>query len=183
MTDNNGHVDGDDYTWENTNASQAGAVLNPAGPGVVAAFAELRERFGAAFDAIEDVDAWVKGQRSGEPEPGTTDAWAERWQRLGQRTVGQALDALEAPDLRTADQVERDDVAALRADLERLAELVRLTTGPVDVALQVDEHGDQIVELGLRCDNLVDALQALTVRVATVERTVAGLVKVLEVRL
>lgn len=120
MNQQNGHVDGDDYTWEGATI-QAGAVLNVAQPA--------------------------------------------------------------GPDLRTLAEREQDDVAALRADLAALAETVRLTTGPVDVALQVDEHGDQIVELGVRCDNLVDALQALTVRVVTVERTVAGLVKVLEVRL
>jgi hypothetical protein len=71
-------------------------------------------------------------------QPGTADAWAERWQ---QRRGG--------PDLRTADQVERDDTA----------------------------------QLALRCDNLVDALAAMGGRVAALERTVAALVKVLEVRL
>jgi hypothetical protein len=147
------HVDGDDYTWENGDTSKAGGVLYPAGPGVVAAFAELREQFGAAFDAIPDVDAWVKAQRSGEPEPGTADAWAERWQRcapgrdleLPAELAAEGWEMRPAvltyrPDLRTADQRERDDVA----------------------------------ELGLRCDNLVDALAALAGRVAALEARLAG---------
>lgn len=101
MTQHNGHVDGDDYTWQ-AGPVQAGAVFIP------------------------------------DAQPGTADAWAERWQ---QRRGG--------PDLRTADQVERDDTA----------------------------------QLALRCDNLVDALAAMGGRVAALERTVAALVKVLEVRL
>lgn len=59
-------------------------------------------------------------------------------------------------DLRTPDQRERDDVAALWAEIARLRELVQLTTAPVDVALRVD--------------NLVDALEYLTQRVAELER-------------
>ena len=148
MTDDNGHVDGDDYTWEGATI-QAGAVLNVAQPGTGAPAG--RGRY-----SMEDTMY--------ELEPA-------------------AVRSVAGPDLRTLAEREQDDVAALRANLAALAETVRLTTGPVDVALQVDEHGDQIVELGVRCDNLVDALQALTVRVATVERTVARLVKVLEVRL
>jgi hypothetical protein len=104
-------------------------------------------------------------------QPGSDAAWAQRWQPSGTH------------DLRTLAEREQDDVAALRADLDRLAELVRLTTGPVDVALQVDAQRDQIIELVLRCDNLVDALAAMGGRVAALERTVAALVKVLEVRL
>ena len=103
MTQHNGHVDGDDYTWQ-AGPVQAGAVFIP------------------------------------DAQPGTAAAWAERWQRQA-GTV--------APDLRTADQVERDDTA----------------------------------QLALRCDNLVDALAAMGGRVAALERTVAALVKVLEVRL
>lgn len=59
-------------------------------------------------------------------------------------------------DLRTPDQRERDDVAALWAEIARLRELVQLTTAPVDVALRVD--------------NLVDALEYLTQRVTELER-------------
>ena len=59
------------------------------------AFANLRERFGAYFDAIPDVDAFVKEQRSGDewprPLPGvepTPDEWAQR--------VNARLNALDA---------------------------------------------------------------------------------------
>jgi hypothetical protein len=129
---------------------------------------------------------WENGDTSKAPpvlntpaESGTADAWADRWQRQAER-----LGLMEiSPDLRTLAEREQDDVAALRADLERIEATVRLKIGPVDVALQVDEHGDQIVELGLRCDNLVDALAALTVRLVTLERSVARLAEVLEVRL
>lgn len=40
-------------------------------PSAAEAMAELRERFGHYFDAIEDVDEWVRQQRSGEDVPPT----------------------------------------------------------------------------------------------------------------
>ena len=58
-------------------------------------------------------------------------------------------------DCRTPAERTDAELAALRADLDRLAETVRLTTGPVDVALTVDE--------------LRDALAYLTNRVTTLE--------------
>ena len=76
-------------------------------------------------------------------------------------------------DLRTPDQRERDDVAELWAEIERLRDLVQLTTAPLDVALRVD--------------TLVDELQALTWRVAALEQdmtTLRGtLERVFEIRL
>lgn len=42
------------------------AALTAPGKTITEAFAELREQFGAAFDAIQDVDAWVKAVRSGD---------------------------------------------------------------------------------------------------------------------
>ncbi len=141
MNGDNQHVDGDDYTWDG-GTSNGAPVFNSDAVGDET-LAELREKFGAYFDAIEDVDAWCAAVRRGDDPP--------------------------APDLRTLAEREHDDVAALRADLDRLAELVRLTTGPVDVALQVDAQRDQIAELGLRCDNLVDALAALAGRVKALE--------------
>ena len=71
-------------------------------------------------------------------------------------------------DLRTPDQVARDDIAALRDELRRLGEFVRLKTGPVDVALEVDAQGAQLGDFGRRLDVL--------------EMTVAKLVTLLEVR-
>ena len=120
MTDNNGHVDGDDYTWQ-AGPVPVGTVFKPSDT-----LAELREQFGPYFDAIDDVDAWVREQRSGEP------------------------------DLRTADQVERDDVAALHRRMEALEAIVRAK-----------------VQVGQIDAGRLDALEA----------TVAALVKVLEVRL
>lgn len=161
MTDNNGHVDGDDYTWDGD--SQPGAVLKPA-----AAFAALRAQFGAEFDrAFPAGLAGLAARDQAQAEPGT----AGRYSLLDEMTeLEPAWPVLTyRPDLRTADQVERDDVAALRADLERLAELVRLTTGPVDVALQVDMQRDKLGDFDRR--------------LAQLEQTVAGLVKVLEVRI
>jgi hypothetical protein len=38
-------------------------------PSATEAMAELREKFGHYFDAIEDVDEWVRQQRSGEDSP------------------------------------------------------------------------------------------------------------------
>ncbi len=73
---------------------------------------------------------------------------------VGELLAGQTV-TLEI-DLRTPDQRERDDVAALWAEIARLRELVQLTTAPIDVALRVD--------------NLVDALEMLTRRVAALER-------------
>ena len=145
MNSDNQHIDGDDYTWGG-DALQPAAVLKPAD-----AFAELQAQFGAYFDAIPDVDAFVREQRG--CEPGTVAAWVERW-RIGSGVplldeLTEIEPARVGPDLRTADQVERDDTA----------------------------------QLALRCDNLVDALAAMGGRVAALERTVAALVKVLEVRL
>ena len=165
MNSDNQHIDGDDYTWGG-DALQPAAVLKPAD-----AFAELQAQFGAYFDAIPDVDAFVREQRG--CEPGTVAAWVERW-RIGSGVplldeLTEIEPARVGPDLRTLAEQERDDVAALRGDLDRLAELVRLKTGPVDVALEVD----------MQRDKLGDFEQ----RLAALERTVAALVKVLEVRL
>jgi hypothetical protein len=55
--------------------------------------------------------------------PGTAAAWVERWQR--QARLGGA-----GPDLRTLDQVERDDVAALH---RRMAALEATVTALVKV--------------------------------------------------
>ena len=67
------------------------------------AFANLREQFGAYFDAIPDVDAFVKEQRGGDewprPLPGvepTLDKWAQR--------VNARLNALEAAVSQLADR-------------------------------------------------------------------------------
>ena len=59
-------------------------------------------------------------------------------------------------DLRTAPEQQQDDVAALRAEVARLAELVRLTTGPVDVALEVNRLRDEMQYLRLRLDRMED---------------------------
>ncbi len=143
MNSDNQHIDGDDYTWGG-DALQPAAVLKPAD-----AFAELQAQFGAYFDAIPDVDAFVREQRG--CEPGTVAAWVERWRIGSGATLLNDAGTLArvGPDLRTADQVERDDAA----------------------------------QLALRCDNLVDALAAMGGRVAALERTVAALAKVLEVRI
>lgn len=138
MNSDNQHVDGDDYTWEA--ASPAGAVLKP---GCAAAFAVLRAQFGAEFDRAfpagwEGLAARDQAQASGV---------TSRYSLLDELTEMEPAQA--GPDLRTADQVEREDVA----------------------------------QLHLRCDNLVDALAAQAGRLATLEQTVATLVKVLEVRL
>jgi hypothetical protein len=92
---------------------------------------------------------------AGPAAPGSEGAWADYWDRQGQRTLGAVL-AAAGPDLRTADQREQDDVAGLRVELERLRELVQLTTAPVDIALRID--------------TVIDALQALTWRVEALER-------------
>lgn len=87
------------------------------------------------------------------------------------------------PDLRTADQVERDDIAqlnlrcdnlvdvaaALRIDLNQLAETVRLATGPVDVAFQLYSQGGKLVDVDRR--------------LAAMEATLVKLIEMLEVRL
>ena len=59
-------------------------------------------------------------------------------------------------DLRTATEQQQDDVAALRAEVARLAELVRLTTGPIDVALEVNCLRDEVQYLRLRLDRMED---------------------------
>lgn len=46
-------------------------------PSATEAMAELREKFGHYFDAIEDVDEWVRQQRSGEDDPPTTQQEAQ----------------------------------------------------------------------------------------------------------
>ncbi len=103
------------------------------------------------------------------PERGTEAAWAERWQRQGQRSRE------VAPDLRTADERARDDVAGLRRDLERLAETVRLTTGPVDVALQVDAQRNDVAQLKLRIENLLDVCEAQEARLRKLEQRLVEL--------
>lgn len=108
MNGQNGHVDGDDYTYD---VPTGGAVFNPLAElaawdqaGAVVAFAELRERFGAHFDAIEDVDAWVREQRGG-------------------------------PDLRTAAEKEQADVAALDRRLAALEATVARLVKVLEVRL------------------------------------------------
>ena len=62
-------------------------------------------------------------------QPGTADAWAERWQ---QRRGG--------PDLRTADQVERDDTAQLALRCDNLVDALAALAGRVraiEAALQI----------------------------------------------
>lgn len=115
MTDNqneqNGHIDGDDYTWQ-AGPVQAGAVFIP------------------------------------DAQPGTADAWAERWQRQAARANGAALELpaelaadgwqlhqAAGPDLRTADQVERDDVAALHRRLAALEATVAMLVKVLEVRL------------------------------------------------
>lgn len=74
-----------------------------------------------------------------------------------------------AIDLHTPDQKMRE----LASEVQRLRELVELTTAPVDVALRVD--------------NLVDALEMLTRRVTQLERSLAtlrlSLEQIFEIRL
>ena len=74
-----------------------------------------------------------------------------------------------------ARQQAQDDVAQLRRDLERLAETVRLTTGPVDVALQVDAQRDDVAQLQLRIDNLLDVCEAQEARVRKLEQRLVSL--------
>lgn len=125
MNSDNQHVDGDDYTWGG-DALQPAAVLKPAD-----AFAELQAQFGAYFDAIPDVDAFVREQRG--CEPGTVAAWVERW-RIGSGVplldeLTEIEPARVGPDLRTADQVERDDVERLEGRLAALeATVTKLLT-------------------------------------------------------
>ena len=66
-------------------------------------------------------------------------------------------------DLRTAPEQQQDDVAALRAEvaalrteLARQAELLRLSVGPVDVALEVNRLRDEMQYLRLRLDRMED---------------------------
>ena len=68
--------------------------------------AELREHFGAYFDAIPDVDAYVREQRGG----------------------GEAAQY----DLRTLPERERADVAALRQTCDKLADALAYLTKRVD---------------------------------------------------
>ncbi len=70
---------------------------------------------------------------------------------------------------------QRDDVAGLRSDLERLAETVRLTTGPVDVALQVDAQRDDVAQLKLRIENLLDVCEAQEARLRKLEQRLVEL--------
>ena len=66
------------------------------------AFANIREQFGAYFDAIPDVDAFVREQRGGGDDR----------------------------DLRTADQRHADELAQLQAELADLrARIARLERG------------------------------------------------------
>ena len=46
-------------------------------PSAADAMAELRDKFGHYFDAIEDVDEWVRQQRSGEDDPPPTQQEAQ----------------------------------------------------------------------------------------------------------
>lgn len=98
------------------------------------AFANLRERFGAYFDAIPDVDAFVSEQRRGEPDTEWLNASgapaaleARNWQRVnmpGAPASGYTLTPWpESVDKRLA-RLELE-LSRLRAENERLAELVR----------------------------------------------------------
>ena len=113
-------VDGDDYTWD---SAPGGAVLN-----------------GASHTACE-----VCGQPATEILCGIVRAGIENGWQIYESGIQHAYCAVHAPlaalsivplDLRTPDQRERDDVAALN----------------------------------LRVDNLVDAVEMLTRRVAELER-------------
>ena len=139
------HVDGDDYTWQ-AGPVQARAVLKPS----AAAFAELRAQFGAEFDRAFPAGWEGLAARDQAAASGAVGRYSllDEMTELEPVRLGGTQPAMR-PDLRTADQVERDDTA----------------------------------QLALRCDNLVDALAAMGGRVAALERTVAALVKVLEVRL
>lgn len=77
-----------------------------------------------------------------EAQPGTAAAWVERWQGYS-----------AGPDLRTADQVERDDIAALRemtvalarvleARIETLEETVELLLGVLEASVVAGGNGD-----------------------------------------
>lgn len=126
-------MDGDDYTYEKPSG---GAVL------------KHRDDMAAAWSALQAV-------------PGTADAWAERWQRQGQRAAGTTLEALAElreqfgaefdriwpnglegpaimtyrPDLRTADQVARDEAAELRRRVAELEATVALLLAVVEASV------------------------------------------------
>ena len=101
------------------------------------ALAELREQYGAYFDAIPDVDAFVREQRSGgghdlrtadqlcDPESYVTPPGALTVR--GSLSVFNydlsdfadfAMISQPTPDLRTADQRHADDLAALRTEID-----------------------------------------------------------------
>lgn len=149
-------VDGDDYTWERrsgvavfnqTEATQydlpavethtvpeKGWTVTTVITTPAQGFAALRGQFSAAADAITNPN--------------------ERYNTPAGLDPGD-LRTVPMPDLRTADQRGWDDVAELREEIQRLRDLVALTTAPLDVALRVD--------------NLVDAVELLTSRVRALE--------------
>ena len=127
MTSNNGHVDGDDYTWDGEPSGRA--VLKP-------------------------VPAWAAAWQRGEYVALDAPALA---------ALAAASETQAGPDLRTADQVERDDVAALAVRLEWLEAFVTDSLQSVaDVAIK---------DVGLET------------RITTLEATVTKLMTMLEVRL
>lgn len=145
----------------------------------------------------------IPAQPDDEPEPGTADAWADRWQRQAARANGAALELpaelaadgwqlhqAAGPDLRTLAEQERDDVAQLALRCDNLVDTVeaahrRLAAleGIVRAKVQVGQ-----IDAG-RLDTLEHELNLLiqrvdgSTRLAQLEATVAALVKVLEVRI
>ena len=104
----------------------------PGKPNPSEAFAELRREFGGYFDAIANVDAWVREQRGG--EPASPDERTQYDLRTVTEREGEALAQLELRLDNLLDVVERHarriralevENKALREAVERHADLLQ----------------------------------------------------------
>ena len=141
------------------------------------AFANLRERFGAYFDAIPDVDAFVKEQRSGDewprPLPGvepTPDEWAQR--------VNARLNALDAAVSQLADRRGNDSAewpnatgapAALEARNWQRVNMPGAPTSPYTLKPWPETVDARLNRLDLELSRLREANDYLAGRVAALE--------------